>query len=522
VFTFRPHASTPKPRAGRAALPLLVLALALATSQANAGNGKGKAVGRDDVSPSPPGNVRSTANDGASVTFAWDAASDNVAVAGYRVYRGGIQVDTTSSLEDTVAGLGCGTSYELGVAAYDKAGNLSATIDTATSSCAGSADSQPPGVPEPLTATVTSSWSVSLSWPASEDDVGVAGYRLYRDGSEIATTTGLDLSDSGLAPGTTYSYSVVAFDAAGNTSVPATASATTFAASTSWTYPLHPFTGNPVWDSGLPAEAPLLSNSSEIVRFMLANGGFANANLSLRGYTIADAVVKGGERRYDVPCTTYACDLSKFGPIPIPTGAQPSYGSDAHLAIYDPATSREWDLWGAAYDSANDRWTAKSGTARDLTLFSDTIGARYGAVSVNWPALAGLVYPEELEDAKVVDHPLTVALPSTVVSKSYFWPASKSDGHSTDANSVPEGALLQLDPTVSCDTLSVTWWEKVLCRTLQRYGAYVRDKGGAFQVYAEDARNRSRDWSITTGRYAYFSTAFPFSRLRVVKPRTQW
>jgi chitodextrinase len=91
-------------------------------------------------------------------------------------------------------------------------------------------DAQAPTQPGGLTATPQSSTSVRLAWVASTDNVGVTGYRISRNGSVVTTTASLTWTDTGLAPSTPYAYSVVALDAAGNTSPAATASATTPAA----------------------------------------------------------------------------------------------------------------------------------------------------------------------------------------------------------------------------------------------------------------------------------------------------
>lgn len=97
---------------------------------------------------------------------------------------------------------------------------------------AGSVDKQAPTVPTALTAVASSSTTVALSWGASSDDVGVAGYRVLRNGSQIGTTSSTSFVDAGVAAGTSYAYSVVAFDAAGNASAAsASASVTTPVAS---------------------------------------------------------------------------------------------------------------------------------------------------------------------------------------------------------------------------------------------------------------------------------------------------
>ncbi|MBX6383774.1 MAG: fibronectin type III domain-containing protein [Microbispora sp.] len=89
-------------------------------------------------------------------------------------------------------------------------------------------DTTAPSVPTGLRVTGTTSSSVSLAWNASTDDVGVTGYQVYRGTQLVATVTGTTYTDSGLASGTTYSYTVRARDAAGNVSAASAAvSATT-------------------------------------------------------------------------------------------------------------------------------------------------------------------------------------------------------------------------------------------------------------------------------------------------------
>jgi hypothetical protein len=93
----------------------------------------------------------------------------------------------------------------------------------------GPPDTQKPTPPTGLTATATSASQVDLSWQHGTDNVGVTGYRVLRNGSQIATvgvTTAY--SDTTAAPNTSYSYELLAVDAAGNVSDPgSSASATT-------------------------------------------------------------------------------------------------------------------------------------------------------------------------------------------------------------------------------------------------------------------------------------------------------
>ncbi len=97
-----------------------------------------------------------------------------------------------------------------------------------------STDTTAPSVPTGLTAAAASSSSIALNWTVSTDAVGVTGYKVYRGGSQVATSTTNAYTDSVLASSTTYTYTVAAHDAAGNNSAQsASASATTLALATS-------------------------------------------------------------------------------------------------------------------------------------------------------------------------------------------------------------------------------------------------------------------------------------------------
>lgn len=80
-------------------------------------------------------------------------------------------------------------------------------------------DTTPPSVPTGLTATAVSSSQIDLSWNASSDDVGVAGYKIYDYcGTYLNSVTTTSTSITGLNSNTYYCFSVSAYDAAGNES----------------------------------------------------------------------------------------------------------------------------------------------------------------------------------------------------------------------------------------------------------------------------------------------------------------
>jgi chitodextrinase len=103
-----------------------------------------------------------------------------------------------------------------------------ATYTLTASSNSGSATSQvsvsvspdtiAPSIPT-LNGSAVSPTQANLSWSSSTDNVGVAGYELYRDGSSLLQTTSTSYSDTALTAGNTYSYTVAAYDTTGNHSV---------------------------------------------------------------------------------------------------------------------------------------------------------------------------------------------------------------------------------------------------------------------------------------------------------------
>lgn len=179
----------------------------------------------DTTAPSAPLTLTATAASSSVMTLAWLPSTDNTGVSGYQLFRNGTLIGTTASLTYSDSGLTAGTQYSYTVKAYDAAGNASSASNTATAStfpngvmAGGSADTIAPSMPAPLTATATSANNVSLTWGASTDNVAVTGYRILRNGVYLTTVTSTSFNDTGLFASMTYSYSVSAFDSAGNQS----------------------------------------------------------------------------------------------------------------------------------------------------------------------------------------------------------------------------------------------------------------------------------------------------------------
>jgi len=180
----------------------------------------------------------------------------------------------------TITGLSEGATYYFAAKASDEVPNTSIL---STNVSATTPDETPPSVPSDLIATTTTTTLIGLSWSASTDTVGVTGYRIYKNGSHLSTTTNIFYTDSGLTAATSYSYFVDAYDATFNYS----ATSTTYATSTlpiptcsSWTYSdwgtcqsnsTQTRTVSTSLPSGCTGGSPILSQSCSYV--VLGGGG---------------------------------------------------------------------------------------------------------------------------------------------------------------------------------------------------------------------------------------------------------
>ena len=91
----------------------------------------------------------------------------------------------------------------------------------------GTADTIPPTAPSNLIASNVTQNSLTISWNPSSDNVGVASYDIYLNGNFSSSTSGTTFTSTGLSAGTSYDYTIIAYDEANNASLVATISVTT-------------------------------------------------------------------------------------------------------------------------------------------------------------------------------------------------------------------------------------------------------------------------------------------------------
>jgi chitodextrinase len=198
----------------------------------------------DTTAPSVPANLQATAVSQSRIDLSWSASTDTggSGLAGYRIFRNGgaTAIATVSGTTFSDTGLASSTLYSYTVRAVDGAGNLSANSNSAsaTTQAPPAPDTTPPSVPQSVAATAVGATRIDLTWNASTDTggSGLAGYRIFRDGSTtpLATVATTSYSNTNLTANTSYSYQVRAYDNAGNESALSTAAAATTGAAPSW------------------------------------------------------------------------------------------------------------------------------------------------------------------------------------------------------------------------------------------------------------------------------------------------
>ena len=175
----------------------------------------------DNTAPAWPAAGKLTASNVTqnSLSLSWNAATDNKAVTAYRVYRGSTLLGTATGTSFNASGLNAATQYTFKVEAGDAAGNWSTDGPSVTVTTAeASGDTAPPSWPlfSCIRVADITQTSLTLSWNAARDNVGVTGYRIYQNGVLLGVADSTTFNVTGLSPNTRYSFKVEAGDAAGN------------------------------------------------------------------------------------------------------------------------------------------------------------------------------------------------------------------------------------------------------------------------------------------------------------------
>lgn len=168
--------------------------------------------------------------------------------------------------------------------------------------------------------------------------------------------------------------------------------------------------------------------------------------------------------------------------IPIPDGAAPAKGRDAHIILWDPETGDEWGFWQAK-PQPDGTWVVRNGYHYN-TNWKGVPPVGFLSRGAGLPYLAGLIRPWELELGRV-QHAIAFAVNHP--SRYHIYPATRSDGEGLPPD-LPIGARLQLDPTLT-DKQFQAWGlsreGQIIARALQEYGMILTDGGGHPKISVE-------------------------------------
>nr|WP_275983944.1 Ig-like domain-containing protein [Paenibacillus hamazuiensis] len=273
-----------------------------------------------------------------SVTLKWPPATDNTAVKGYKIYREELatvsgtvygskrvnltvlesvyreEVGTTPETLFTVTGLKPDTVYNFFVEAGDAAGNWSKngpSTQITTKSAPPSGDAEAPRWPEgsKLEAEAVTQTNATLRWTPAVDNMGVANYKITKDGVEIGSVSGAVYSYNvtGLSAGTTYLFQIQAGDAAGNWSANGPSVRVTTKADTAGD------TEAPVWPQGSRLEAASVGRHDVSLKWPSATDNVQVTSYRIYKGTELLTTVSGAVYQYSVgglsSNTTYAFEV---------------------------------------------------------------------------------------------------------------------------------------------------------------------------------------------------------------------
>jgi chitodextrinase len=237
----------------------------------------------DTTPPSTPGTPVASAITSRGFTLTWPASTDDVGVVGYQVTTvvppgsgAPVRVWTTATNAITITDLPPRSTNTLQVRAFDAVPRYSPSSPQITVTTAPPDDQTPPTAPGTPVGTAVTATSATLTWAASTDNVGVTAYYLRNPAGTVSTGpfTGATATMVNLAPGATYTWVVVAVDAAGNISAPSSPVTVTTLAET----PLCESSYRVVnqWQGGFQAEVTIRNISPDPVAVDRVHWTFTN------------------------------------------------------------------------------------------------------------------------------------------------------------------------------------------------------------------------------------------------------
>ena len=414
-------------------------------------------------------------------------------------------------------------AHNLSVKATDPHGNTA----TATTKITVSNGSTTPAAGVAIS-TPTNGQTVAgkISWLATMTSGTATSVAFIVDGTQKAADTSSPFSfngDGGTLDTTTltngsHALSVKATNAAGAT---ATAAINVTVSNGSTTPP--PPTGSTLYSSSSPFNTPIASGaavdpkSSTMVSAIVAAGNKNGFAIAAKSWTVPVYYANASTPKVTVSLLASWAPYKKLASVPMPSGAKPDPSGDGHMAIIDSSTGCEYDFWSAVHHS-DGTWAAQWGNAVKTSgngIYPNGLSAREGGFALG----AGLIFPTELSTGQI-NHALNFSFPYTKTGGPVL-PSTEANGKTTVAGAIPEGARIQLDPSLDLTTLGLNAWQTTIARALQKYGMYLSDTGGSLTLYAQNQQSMSTTYPWGDLTYAYLPTSV-VSHFRVLTLSSQY
>ena len=345
----------------------------------------------DITAPSTPANLLKTGQTASSVSFSWNASTDNVGVLYYLIFKDGVKIDSVTTTSYTATALSANTTYSFTVKAGDAAKNVSAASTALTATTSAAVDVTAPSVPVNVAKTGLTASSVSFSWTASTDNVGVVYYLIFKDGVKIDSVTTTSYTATALSANTTYSFTVKAGDAAKNVSAASTALSATTTAAADITAPSVPVN---VAKTGLTASTVSFSwNASTdnvgVVYYLIFKDGVKIDSVTTTSYT-ATALSANTTYSFTVKAGDAAKNVSAASTALSVTTSKSTGIEDLHLVSLIAYPSPVADILNVDLSGLGNGTLCILTLEGKLLLEQTAMGA--GIVSINLSQLAQGMY----------------------------------------------------------------------------------------------------------------------------------
>jgi hypothetical protein len=297
-----------------------------------------------------------------------------------------------------------------------------------------------------------------------------------------------------------------------------------------------------LWNTPLAADAPLDPSSSALSASVASMAATYGAGFNVMNWSTPIYVVPAGEPTVTMhlnpnPSTgkVNAILQAAFNAVPVPPDAQPATGTDNMMIIYQPSTDTMWetgktklmsDGWHFLYGGRMINFSQNPGYYEQILApdGSPLEEPFWGNSASGLPIADRVVTFRDLANG-YIDHALGLILPHTWVKAGVrAWPAARTDGVSTDPNSVPEGARFRLDPALDISSLNLPPLTRMIALAAQRYGLIVCDGAGNVsmdgQVPETPAQNAAWQQALTGSGFEFWSQvlkSFPWSHLQLTQ-----